>query len=158
MILWHQMLCKNPIHKLSDQEHTRPIIGAYSAVNDIVNIVENSTGRLKVDRKEIEDRLINEVEDYNNRMKELKMKVMGLAQPESAEIADVARGQLARIKEMIVNLKDCRNKLKSIQEQQADLELMVIEDSSCEQLLVDVEPHRQLWDLVVELRQKTDIW
>ena len=158
MIQWHQMLCKNPIHKLSDQEHTRPIIGAYTSVNDIVNIVENSTGRLKVDRKEIEDRLISEVEDYGARMKELKMKVMALAQPESAEIADVARGQLNKILEMIANLKDCKKKLKSIQEQQADLELMVTEDGSCEQLLTDVDPHRQLWELVVEQRAKADIW
>ena len=36
--------------------------------------------------------------------------------------------------------------------------MMLKEDNTCEQLLVDVEPHRQLWDLVVELRQKTDIW
>lgn len=87
------MLCKNPIHKLSDQEHQRPIIGAYTSVNDIVNIIENSTGRLKVDRREIEDRLVNEVEDYDSRMKELKAKVGALAQGESAEIPDVARAQ-----------------------------------------------------------------
>lgn len=30
--------------------------------------------------------------------------------------------------------------------------MMLKEDNTCEQLLVDVEPHRQLWDLVVELR------
>ena len=108
------MICKNPIHRLSDAEHTRPIIGAYSAVNEIVNIIENSNGRLKVDRKEIEDRLINEVEDYDNRMKELRLKVAALAQPESAEIPDVAKAQLAKIKEMIVNLKDCKQKLKHI--------------------------------------------
>jgi hypothetical protein len=111
------MLCKNPIHKLSDQEHTRPIIGAYSACNEIVNIAEGSAARLKTDRDDIESRVINEMEDYDNRIKELKMKVAALAQPESAEIADVARGQLAKIKEMIVNLKDCKLKLKQIQDQ-----------------------------------------
>lgn len=80
MIEWYLLLQKNPRQKLNDNENIRPIINAFMAVNDIVNIIENSDQRLAADKGELSSRVLNQQQEYLDKMQELKQRVNLLAQ------------------------------------------------------------------------------
>jgi hypothetical protein len=63
MVEWLMMLNRNPRQKQLD-ESIKPVILAYTQVDDIVNIIEASEAKLKAERTEIENSVIEQAKNF----------------------------------------------------------------------------------------------
>jgi len=100
---------------------------------------------------------MQDVAEYDQKLADLKSKVVSLAQG-APDIPGEDKKKQAEVHEMIRSLKESKKQLKEIQSQQNDLEMMLTEDNIIDQLLIDIEPHKKLWDLHVEYKEKTESW
>lgn len=63
LIEWLMMLNRNP-RKQQLEENIKPVVLAYGYIDDIVNIIDVSEQKLKTERLEIENNLMEQIKNF----------------------------------------------------------------------------------------------
>lgn len=75
---WLLMLNRNPRCKLTE-ENIKPITNAYAYVNEIVSIIETADGKLKQERVDIENGLMEEIRKFQKEIEDVQGAVQQYA-------------------------------------------------------------------------------
>lgn len=74
MIEWLMMLNKNPRFKLIE-ELFKPVTFAFQFINEIVQIIETSEQKLKQERVDIENQVVEQQKNFVREIEEMKSQV-----------------------------------------------------------------------------------
>jgi chromosome segregation ATPase len=156
MIEWLMMLNRNPRYK-SNEENIKPVTIAYNYINDIVSIIETSENKLKAERLEIENALMEQTRNFAKELEETQGDVLAFATKENNH-PKRAQELKSKIKEIIARLKYLSEEMARIHDQQGDLDMMLGEYPLVDQLKIDIIPHEKLWNLQVQFDTLIKEW
>jgi len=74
LIEWLMMLNRNPRYKILE-DNTKPVANAFSWIDDIVQIIDSSENKLKQERLEIENNLMDQIKNFQKDLEEVKSQV-----------------------------------------------------------------------------------
>lgn len=97
MIEWLMLLNRNPRQRQLE-ENMKPVTIAYGYIDEIVQIVEGSEQKLKQDRNEIENGLMDQVKNFQKEIDETKKNVTDYKDHNNQKKVDEYRRNIDEIK------------------------------------------------------------
>jgi dynein heavy chain len=146
MVQWLMMLTRYPKYKILE-DNIKPVALAYTHMNDIPVIIYNAENKLRTERDDIENQLVEEKNQFDNELKSIDEEIKKV---KGFQVRNHASKYVEEIAELQKRLKQVGEDLKQINEQQVDLDLTVTEAPLIEELKVQLKPFDDLWNLMKE--------
>ena len=113
MVEWLMMLQRNPRQKQND-DSTIQVKKAYDLIDEIVIIIETGEQKLKEERVEIENGLMEQIREFSKQIEETSVAVKGFKEHNQPRRTDEYRSNIKDIEE---SLQKQTKELKHINEQ-----------------------------------------
>lgn len=101
MVEWLMMLYRNPCQRQTEDNNDKVIISAYVHINEIVVIIESGEQKLKGERVEIENGLIDQVKEFGKQIEEVSSLVKGFKENNMVKKVEDYQRSIAEIKETL---------------------------------------------------------
>ena len=157
LVEWLVMLNKNPKYRTQDDTF-KQVQHAYKHINMINNIVDKSETKLKNERTEIENGLMEQTRRFTAKIEEQKALVIGFKdknQTKSMAAQDYLYKDIKGINEALQWLTEEKQR---IHDQQADLEMMLGEYPEIDALKPQVRMYEDLWTLYIRFSKAIGQW
>lgn len=146
MVAWLMMLNTYPRYKLIE-DNIKPVALAYNYMNEIPMIIETSDQKLKQERDEIENALMEQIGNFNRDIEDVKAQVSNL---KNNNLKQYAQKYVNEINDLNNRLKTINDDLKHINLQQQDLDIPLLEQPIIDELKIQIKPFEELWTLQVQ--------
>jgi hypothetical protein len=157
LVDWLCMLNQNPKYRTQDDTF-KQVQHAYKHINMINNIVDKSEIKLKNERNEIENGLMQQIKRFEAKIEEQKSLVAGFKdknQTKSMAAQDYLYKDIAGIKEALDWLTE---EMAKIHDQQKDLDMQEGEYPEIKALKEPVKMYETLWTLFLRYTKAQATW
>lgn len=124
-------------------------------MNQISGIIEKCENKLKLERTEIENKLMEDLRQFTAKIEETKVACWAFKDNITVKKCNEYNTIIADLKQ---TLKDLSDQMKRVHEQQTDLEMMLGEYPLIEELKVFILPFEEFWKLQAENIVKMKSW
>lgn len=143
LIEWLVFLNNNPKFRMNE-DYMKPIQNAYKFMNQIASIIEKAEKKLKDERTEIENALMEQLRRFQAKIDEVQTLVKAYNDNNMIRKAAEYNKEIVEINE---DLKYLKAEMKRVHEQQSDLEMMPGEYPQIEEMNLRIKPFEELWKL-----------